>query len=224
MDWRKMKEGKYPTVLLATPALDFKLDVEHVQSVIAVLAQSAGGVQPYWLCGNSNIAEGRNRIAHFFLRHTPCDWLVALDSDIVFSLTDWGHLAEGDEDIVIGPYAKKVLGQPPVDFGLGFTRIHRRVFQRLADWMTEGEADNGGGEESLHRFMLDGELAVDYYYTGASSDCRWFGEDSGFYHWCAMNNISMRQEKRTRLGHVGRFVYRYPDQIPGWAPVDDAGQ
>lgn len=228
MEWRgkeNMIDGKYPRVLLATPAIDFKLDVEHVKGLIAVLSASGGTVQPYWLTGNSNISEGRNRIAHFFLRHTPCDVLVSLDSDIIFSAEDFDYIMEGDADIVIGPYARKVLGKPPVEFGFGFTRIHRRVFQKLADWMIEAPAGEGPGEiEALPRFFLDGEMAVHYHHTGASEGMQWFGEDTGFYHWCALNNISMRQEKRTRLGHVGRLVYRYPDQIPGWAPVDESGQ
>lgn len=222
MKWRGMLNDGLPSVLIATPVLDFKPDIEHMMGIIEVIGASGGSVMPYWLTGNSNIHEARNRIAHHFLKHTPCDTCVWIDSDIVFTLQDFEHLMEGDEEIVIAPYARKVLGKSPVDFGFGFCRTNRSVFQKLADWMAP--AEGGGEEEALHRYFNDGELAVDYFYTGASTDCRWFGEDTGFWHWCAMNDFKPRMETRTRLGHVGRLVYRYPEQIPGWEPKNEGAQ
>lgn len=223
MKWRgadllKSRKGE-ALIFLATPAMDFRLDVQHVQSIITVLSHSGGLIRPYWLCGNSNIAEARNACAHYFLAHTPCDVIVWVDSDIIFSLEDFEFLMEGDEDIVIAPYARKTLGMEPVDFGHGFVRINRSVYQRLADWMIPADPLNTdkGETEALHRYLKEGELAVDYHYTGAHADMRWFGEDTGFYHWCKLiGGISFRQETRCRLGHVGRFVYGYPDQIPGY--------
>lgn len=225
MNWKGTTKEGYPRVLLATPALDFRVDVQNISGLIAVLAASSGGVQPYWICGNSNIADARNKIAHYFMRHTPCETLVAVDSDIVYTLKDFEFLMEGDEEIVIGEYARKVVGKPPVDFGMGFVRINRSVFQNLADWTCEAPPDETPGQvDSLNRYMMDGELAVDFFYTGATRDSRWLGEDTGFFHWCAMRDIKTRKETRTRLGHVGRFVYGYPDQTPGLIPIESGAQ
>jgi hypothetical protein len=165
-------------------------------------------VQPYALVGASNILDGRNKIAHYFLTKTNADTLFCLDSDIVFNLEDFQFMMEGGEQVVVAPYARKVLGMPPVDFGMGFCRIHRSVFDTLNDWT------NPEGEEMLPRYYADGEVLTHFYYSGASSDARWFGEDTGFFHWCALNHISMRQERRTRLRHVGPFEFAYPQQIP----------
>ena len=76
----------------------------------------------------------------------------------------------------------------------------------------------------LHRYFLDGELAVDYHFDGASPDGRWFSEDTGFWHWCHLAGVKLRKEPRTRLGHIGRFVYSYPDQTPGLIPLENGAQ
>lgn len=225
VDWKGSTDKGYPKVFLATPAMDYKLDVQHVTGLLAVMAASGGGIQPYWLCGNSNVADARNQTAHHFMRHTPCTHSVWVDSDIIYTLQDFEYLMEGDEDIVIAEYARKVVGRQPVDFGMGFVRISRSVFQRLADWMIEAPADESPGQvEALNRYMMEGELGVDFFYTGATKDSRWFGEDTGFFHWCAMNGFTRRNERRTRLGHVGRFVYGYPDQTPGLVPIEGGAQ
>jgi hypothetical protein len=203
---------------VAVPCHDFKIDVVTMRWLfeIQTYLASRGGVAMYQLCGNSNIAEARNRIAHMFLRHSPCEEMICIDSDMAGTLDDLKYLLEGPEDLVIAPYARKVLGSPPNKYGFGFVRIHRRIFQTLADWMYEGQ-------EALPRWYCDGEIAVDYFKTGATSDNRWFGEDTGFWHYCALNELKPRYENRCRLGHIGRFVYGYP-KTPGIILESDAAQ
>jgi len=196
-------------VLLACPVMDFRIDIACVMGIMEVVIAGAGAVTPTFRGGQSNIRLCRNELAHKYLR-SDCDTLVFVDSDIGFTARDFAYLMEGEEQVVICPYAKKVLGMPPVDYGMGFCRIHRSVFEAMNDWRA---AD---GSEALHRFRFEGELATDFFFDGATPDMRWLSEDAGFWHWCALLDLSRRMETRTRLVHYGRFGYQYPDQIPGY--------
>lgn len=196
-------------ILLAMPCMDSRIYVQTMMGVLEVLAASGGDITPYWAVGNSNIAECRNSIAHYFLTRTDFDTLFFLDSDIAFSARDFLYVLEGSEQVVIAPYARKIMGREPTAFGMGFCRIHRSVFDAL------NAMDDGEGGEGLGRYYLEGQgVATHFFYTGASTDARWFGEDTGFWHFCAMSGITQRLEKRTRLGHIGTYVYGWPDQLP----------
>lgn len=195
-------------ILLCMPTIDGRIWSQTMMAVIEVLSVSAGLVQPYWHVGDSNIAHCRSAIVHYFKTRSDADTLFFLDQDIVFTAQDFSYMLEGDEAIVIAPYARKIMGMSPTGFGMGFCRIHRSVFEKL-DALTNEE-----GEEALGRFYLDGQVATHYFYTGASADARWFGEDTGFWHFCAIAGIQPRYERRTRLGHIGSFVYGCPEQLP----------
>jgi hypothetical protein len=219
--------------LLSCPAADGRIETLTMISIIQALG-AAGPCNemgsgpmlwgdtlrgPYILAHNSNIREARNKIAHYFkVKATDCDHLLMLDSDIAFTLDDLAFLLEGDEDIVIAPYAKKAIGEAPARMGAGFARVHRRVFEGLDAWLNED------GSEALPRYYMHlmpnapPELATDYFFDGATPDGRWFGEDTGFWHWCALNDFSVRLEERTRLVHIGKFYYCYPHQTPGLIP------
>ncbi len=212
-------DGVTNRVLLAFPSLDFKMDCMCVKGMLEVLSVAGGQVRPFWNMGDSNIRHCRNAIAHYFkTKALDCNRIVWVDSDIDFALQDFTFLMEGDEDLVVAPYARKAIGMPPVDFGMGFVRMSRRVFAKLDAWLTED------GSEALHRYYLNGEIAVDYFFDGATPDMRWMGEDTGFFHWCALLDMSIRQEKRCRLGHWGRFRYGYPDQTPGLIALESGAQ
>jgi hypothetical protein len=195
-------------IMLAIPCMDGRVWAETMMSVIPVLASSEGAIIPYWRVGDSNISHCRSAIAHYFLTRTDCDTLFFLDSDIVFSPQDFAYMLEGQEQIVIAPYARKFFGMAPTGFGMGFCRIHRSVFEKLND-LTEED-----GSEALGRFFLDGEVATHFFYTGTSSDARWFGEDTGFWHYCALQSMTQRLERRTQLGHMGFHKFGCPRQIP----------
>lgn len=199
-------------ILLCTPSLDRRIDIGTHYGILQIMAAAGGAIQPYSLVGNSDIRNCRNLCAHYFLTRTQCDTLFFLDSDIVFTAEDFAYMLEGEESVVIAPYARKQWGMAPTAFGMGFCRIGRDVFDNLNDWVTEE------GEEQLRRYYVTefggSSICTDFFTNGATSDARWFGEDTGFWHWCALRGLSVRYEKRTRLNHVGPCLYGYPDQFP----------
>lgn len=194
-------------IIVAVPTYDSKIDAGCVNGLLLCLKYYE---MPLLFGGMSNIALARNCIAHRFMEQTSYEWLMMIDADTLFNDKDWELLWEGDEEIVIAQYARKQLGEPPVRFGLGFTRVHRSVFERIKNLMTPD------GRDEVRRFYHKGQQMIDYFSQGAIGEGRWVGEDQGFFMWAAAVDATMREETRTSLRHVGRFEYGYPNQIPGY--------
>ncbi len=201
-------------VMVAIPSKESKLDVGLVNGLLKCLPYFS---QPLFLCGCSDPGLARTKIAHVFVeKAVEFDWIMMIDDDMIFTPEDWELLWEGDELIVCADYSKKFLGQRPTGTGLGFTRVHRSVFEKLKELKRED------GSEMLERFYMEGEMMVDYFPSGTRlMPSRRLGEDQGFFMLCSMVTESMRWEKRTRLGHVGRFEFGYPNQIPGYEMRDE---
>jgi hypothetical protein len=202
-------------IIIGLPVMNYLVDVACMEGMFNCLPFYGGRIV---LGGCSDIQLARTEIANRFVeKYTNFDWLMFIDADTGFSLDDWKYLWEGDEDIVIAPYAKKILGKPPVEFGMGFCRIHRSVFERLKELRTDD------GQDKLPRFYHEGMMQTHYFPAGAFNS-RWTGEDQGFYLWAAHTDAKVRLEKRCRLKHFGRFGYGYPDQVPVTATLDDGAQ
>src|SRR5882724_659261 len=116
-------------------------------------------------------SRARNRAAAYFLRETKREYILFIDSDIIFDQNHINFLMESDEPILAGIYCKKSNGIEPclntlpgqaeqkcggyqeiARAGTGFLRIHRSVLEKMKD---VGEADpnwakhyvNHGGDE-----------------------------------------------------------------------------
>ena len=206
-------------VLFAIPAHDRRIDVATIGGLIQVLSHGAPFVQPFFLSGNSDIRSARNKIANYFLDHRKeCQHLFWADSDIGFNLDDFLYMMQGPEDLVVAPYSLKEVGAAPVDFGFGFVRMHRRVLEGLRNWTVED------GRAALNSYTDRGNLLTDFFVNGPLVGSRWFGEDTGFFHLCATLGIKPRIESRCKLVHIGPFLYGYPQQLPGFMPVEAGAQ
>ena len=192
-------------VIVGMPVHHFLVDAGCMNGMISC---APFYVRPIVVAGNASIALARNEIAHAFLK-SDADWLMWVDADICFTPTDWQLLWEAEDDfIVCADYARKFLGLMPVAYGLGFTRVHRSVFERLATLTGED------GQDLLRRFTHKGDLMIDFHSSGALGEGRWIGEDHGFFMWAHALNITPRVVTSTRLVHAGRYGFEYPHQIP----------
>lgn len=193
-------------ILICIASYDSKIDAALAQALLA--CTEFYSEMPLIQGGNALIQLARNELAHRFMNGTKCEWLMSIDADIRFRREDWQLLWEGDEDIVSAEYSYKYLHMPaPVQLGLGFTRIHRSVFERIAKLRTDD------GQDMARRFYHKGEVMVDYFAQHVSSEGRFRPEDHGFFMWAHCVEASIRMEDRTHLGHVGQFCFEYPDQI-----------
>lgn len=151
----------------------------------------------------SNIALARNELVHGFMHQTNCAQLVMIDSDMGFSRQDLEFLLSGDDALVCAEYARKVPTRDTCRFGLGFARVHRRVFQALIDFQSSE------GDDVLQRYYAQGAIHVDFFPTGAMPDNRYLTEDQSFWTYCQMAGFIPRIETRTRLIHWGVASYEY---------------
>jgi len=192
------------TVALGLPIGDFKPDWAYVTGILQCFPFFA---RPITYAGCSMVMEARNLIAHKFLhKYEPeLEWLVWIDSDIGFTPTDWCLLMGNDDPLVVAPYSKKNFEGVAVTTGFGFVKVHRRVFEAIANLLTED------GAERVPRFFHPGEpgqILIDYFPAGATASGQWIGEDQGFLNWAAIAGYTYRNEWRCDLTHYGRHGYK----------------
>jgi hypothetical protein len=217
------------TVLVATPSHDGKVETGYAGALAACGSAHLFGNMVF-LNGCSHVAMARNAIVDGFLR-SDYEWLVCIDSDIVFSERDFRLLLdyplpdqpagiefEGqaaamdaaatrtDDGLVLiscAEYSRKIDNGEPARFGLGFCRVHRSVYEAL-EVLTAGD-----GSARVHQFMHAGKLVSDFHPSGCMTDGQWLGEDTGFFSLVRLAGITPRIEQRTRLIHWGRKSYDY---------------
>lgn len=122
-----------------------------------------------------------------------------------------GRMARGKfeaDAIVSAEYAYKNELLEPCRMGLGFTRIHRSVFETLQ------HLTHSDGTARLWQFRHQGQMFFDYFPCGPFvaqliPGAQWKGEDHGFFTLCAIAGIIPRIETRTRLVHIGVKGYPY---------------
>jgi hypothetical protein len=187
---------------------------QHQTSVLTLYEDQAIGAQ-YDHVGDSSVSSARDYVAHYFLTRTQCEWLVWVDADITFSRDDWSYLMEqqGNELAVCAEYMKKTQDLAPevANFGLGFARVHRSVFEQLDELVREN------GEPQLMRYRsrvtLKGQSGleefVEYHPIGVLPDGSRRNEDHGFWLMVRLAGIPIRKETRTKLGHTGSYTWWY---------------
>lgn len=110
--------------------------------------------------------------------------------------------------LVTAEYSYKNDTLAPCRMGLGFTRVHRSVFDKIS------QIEHEDGQGRAWQYTWQGEMFTDYFPCGlglaqnvATPD--WKGEDIGFFTMCALAGIIPRIETRTYLHHVGVKAYPY---------------
>lgn len=186
----------------------------HNRAVLELLEDRGIGAQ-YDHVGESSVSTARDYVVHYFLTRTSCEWLVWIDADITFSREDWAHLTEqqGNELAVCAEYLKKTADLSPqvANFGLGFARVHRSVFETL-DALTH---EDGAPRLMRYRSSVEirGELSmedfVEYHPIGVMPDGSRRNEDHGFWLMVRLAGIEIRKETRTKLGHTGAYTWWY---------------
>lgn len=180
------------STLMALPLMDGRIEWETVKGMFGTMSR-------YWTgcldkCYTSNIGLARNELVNGFLR-TPFEWLVMLDGDIVFSAQDLAFLLDGNDYAVNAPYAQKDANARPVTQGLGFTRVHRCVFDMLRS------------EQLCVPFTFKDMAMHDFFIQGATGHGGYLGEDQGFWYLLGLIGVKPRIEHRCRLQHIGKFRY-----------------
>jgi hypothetical protein len=194
------------SICLSTPCKTGQLDVLHHVGVCNVIGTGRVANQPLIQFGGSNVGSVRNLIAHEFMTVTECEWLVMVDDDVGFRVTDWDYLFEDQagELAVCAEYLQKIDGQKiPATFGLGFARVHRRVFELIQELQTHD------GQPWCRQGIFAGKLLWDYFPQGVTASGEYRQEDHGFWSLVRLTGVSVRYERRTHLAHSGRSTWHY---------------
>lgn len=184
----------------------------HNRGMLELLEDRAIGAQ-YDHVGESSVSTARDYVVHYFKTRTNCEWLVWIDDDITFSRQDWAYLMEDQagELAVCAEYLKKSPEVQVANFGLGFARIHRSVYEKLDDLVRDT------GEPQLMRYRsgveINGQRSmeefVEYHPIGVHLDGSRRNEDHGFWVLVRLAGVPVRKETRTKLGHTGSFTWWY---------------
>ena len=195
-----------PCIVLI-PSMDGRIDLETMKGLMQV-AQLGVPFEVSVKVGNSNIQSARDALANDWLQDTAWDEAVWLDTDIGFSFSDWEILWSGSEDAVCCTYPRKSQTiSAMVEWGFGFVRTHRRVFEQIADLQTDD------GLEVAARYRAWGRDRIEYFPSGARVvGGQSIAEDVGFWTLAKLADASMRLETRTLLRHRGLATWS-----PEWA-------
>jgi hypothetical protein len=213
-------------VLVATPAIDGKVECSYAGGLASCASAHLFGNMVF-LAAVSHIGLARNMLARGFIQ-SHFEWLVFIDADIGFAESDFrllmdypprdGFIRENSAEenpegttltndghalIVTAEYSRKVETLDTARFGLGFTRIHRDVFNTLSNHLMDD------GQAMVQQFLYKGELIPDFFPSGPIEANNWRGEDTGFFLLCKLAGITPRIEQRTRLHHFGKKDYPY---------------
>lgn len=208
-------------IVVAVPCHTGRVDVLTSNGLCNIIGTGRLANQPLWQFGGSNVGAVRNTIAHKFLNECPCQWLVMLDDDIGFTVRDWDYLWEDQagELAVCAEYLQKLPGKlVPAQFGLGFARVHRSVFEALT------QLSNEDGTPYVRQGYYTGQLMWDFFPQGVTASGEYRQEDHGFWQLVRLASVSVRIERRCQLDHSGRSTWRYDAAALAAAATTDAMQ
>lgn len=213
------------TVILAT----YGKTREHLHGRCIDSAQNDFGILVLSTHGNPHIDVARSLLACTALVH-GADVAVFIDHDILFDACDVEALAVAARETqgVVGvPYSQRRMGggfvgsvapditevtffeggklyEAPEALGMGFTAIHRSVFERL-DAQPE-YATCGSSDGPIRPYFQ--KLFVDNY---------WLPEDTSFCHAARKYGAKVYLDTRIRVKHLGDYPFGLEDcrvQIP----------
>jgi hypothetical protein len=163
--------------------------------------------------------RARNRAVAYFLNNDVCkdrDYLMFIDSDILFEKDHIDMLMESDAPILAGLYCKKEKGIAPclntlpghvetkvggyVEIaGTGFLRIHRKVFEKMRPGMAAHYTNHGNDE-------------WDFFPVGVVNN-EYLSEDWYFCDKARQLGFKIMLDSRIQLRHEGVAIYPLEETI-----------
>jgi len=205
-------------VMIGFPCYDGKAETDTMQTLMNCLYDPnspVGAIQ--YLHGDSLVTRARNKIVKNFL-DSKMQFLMFIDSDILFESKQIVSLRNRDRYIVGGAYLKKKLPYAPVcnskigeegdldivrEAGTGFLMIHREVFEDIKKRWPEHTYKNEGDEEV-------GEY-YDWFRVGVYEG-RYLSEDYYFCRLATEVGYNVYYDSAVLVRHVGRAVYPFKDE------------
>lgn len=169
-------------------------------------------------------SRARNRAAGYFLRDTVRDYILFIDTDIIFEKQHIDYLMESEEPVLAGIYCKKSKGIDPclntlpghvetqcggyqeiARAGTGFIRIHRSVLMKMKD---VGESDPNWAKH----YVNHGNDEWDFFSVGVVNK-EYLSEDWYFCDRARALGFKIMLDTRIQLRHEGTAIYPIEETI-----------
>jgi hypothetical protein len=214
---QKAEQKVIKDVCIGYPCYDGRAETNAMQTIMQALYSKdicVGAVQ--YLNGDSLVTRARNKVVHNFLK-TDKEYLMFIDSDILFQATDINRLRAHNKTIVGGVYFKKKLpysavcnrsiedhGQLNVmqEAGTGFLMIKRSVFEDIMKMAPEYFYKNESDEDEGRYY--------DFFRVGIVNG-RYLSEDYYFCHLARLAGHKIWLDTQLYVKHVGRAEYPFKD-------------
>jgi hypothetical protein len=163
--------------------------------------------------GDSLVSRARNNLTHDFIK-SDCEYMLQIDSDIVFTNEQIKRLASHELPIVGGLYSIKdesqrwcsnsLINAKPDSKGLlrvretgtGFLLVHRDVFHAIR----EDHIDR------IYKCDMDKEIKFDYWAVGVRNG-RYLSEDWWFCKDARDAGFEVMVDTKIQVGHLGIASY-----------------
>lgn len=205
-------------VVIGYPCYDGRAEIQAMQvNMQCLYAQDTPVASIQYLNGDSLVTRARNKVVHKFLHNTKFEYLLFIDSDIIYQPSDIVKLRANNKPICGGIYFKKKLPYSPVcnrsieqdgklhkmmETGTGFLMIHREVFETIAKAEPEHHYKNEGDEEAGTYY--------DYFRVGVVEE-RYLSEDYYFCHLARKYGYDIWLDTSIYVKHMGRATYPFKD-------------
>jgi hypothetical protein len=175
------------------------------------------------LSNQSLITRGRSKMANFFLNNTEYEYLFFLDSDIGFDPNDVLKLLSHKKELVSGAYPMKSIplewnfslsknGKRENDLvaidriGIGFTLIHRKVFESIIK--KYGEELKFVPGQTKTEVITSRELNNSYhFFSELKYQNTYLPEDLSFFERAKNCGFQPWMDVSINLSHVGSYVF-----------------
>ena len=176
------------------------------------------------MANESLISRGRSRIANFFVNNTQFEYLFFLDSDVGFDANDVLKLLSYQKEMVCGAYPMKTVplkwnftvSEPhqmqgtlvAIDrIGIGFSLIHRSVFERLAQAHPELKYFPTNESTTQNPTAAEQNNSYHFFHEMRQGDI-YLPEDLSFFTRARAIGVQAWMDTSINLCHVGSHVFQ----------------
>ena len=189
---------------------DSQMDSEFVRSLSYLLKdrpdEIAGTI--FVAGGAGRLDNARNSVAKQFIEKTKCEWLLTLDTDMVFATSDYDALRATEGEIVSGLY---FVDEKPPRAAVAVTKRNGSI-KSLDDWK-EGEILDvdwcGAGFMLIHRSVFEKLGNEPYRQDVVAPSGALVGEDYAFCERARNAGFSIKVNPDIFIGHVKTRVLGY---------------
>lgn len=199
-----------PSVFIGIPVMRGQIETDFFMSLLAARRNLFNkGIEQVVISNESSfIPASRNVIAS----KCNADYLMFIDSDMVFPSYGISRLMSREKDIIGGLYVRKTDDHKPLIFGFDKAKNFREIFDFPPDEPFQVDGIGTGflliHKRVLQKFADDAVFPFSIIYAPNKKE---LGEDLSFCHKARNMGFEIWCDPTIRLGHIGTTTYDISD-------------